>query len=66
MMFLLSSPLPYLLLNQFGDLREMSAPPLVLFVLNSLIYGGAMLGLRALCFRKVGKLLQREDSPHAV
>ncbi|MBI1313409.1 ABC transporter permease subunit [bacterium] len=61
-MLLLTSPFPYLLLNQVGELREMAASPPVLFVLNSLIYGGAMLCLRALCFRKVGKLLQREDS----
>jgi ABC-type transport system involved in multi-copper enzyme maturation permease subunit len=65
MMYLLSSPFPYLLLNQVGELRELRAPPVVLFVLNTLIYGGAMLGLRALCFSKVGMLLQREDSSDA-
>ena len=64
-MFLLTSPFPYLLLNQVGELREIAASPPVLFVLNTLIYGGAMLGLRALCFRNVGKLLEREDSSHA-
>lgn len=62
-MLLLTSPGPYLLLNHFGELRELWAPPPVLFMLNTLIYGGAILGLRALCFRKVGKLLQRGDSP---
>ena len=61
-MFLLTSPFPYLLLNQVGELREMAASPPALFVLNTLIYGGAMLGLRALCFRIVGKLLQRDDA----
>ncbi len=61
-MLLLTSPFPYLLLNQVGELREMAAPPLVLFVLNTLIYGGAMLGLRALSFHKVGNLLQRGDA----
>ncbi len=62
-MLLLASPGPYLVLNHFGELRELWAPPQVLFMLNTLVYGGAMLGLRALCFRKVGNLLQRRDSP---
>ncbi|MHC4876566.1 MAG: ABC transporter permease subunit [Planctomycetota bacterium] len=63
--FLLVSPLPYLLFNQIGELSDLGTHPVLLFVVNSLIYGGAMLGLRALCFRKFGKLLQREDSSHA-
>lgn len=62
-MLLLTSPGPYLLLSHFGNLRELWASPPVLFAINTLIYGGAILGLRALCFRKVGKLLQRGDSP---
>lgn len=62
-MFLLSSPFPYLLLNQVGGLYEMAGSPLTLFALNTLIYGSAMLVLRWLCFRRVGHLLQRVDTP---
>ena len=58
---LLVSPMPFLVFNQIGEARDLGAHPAVLFVVNTLIHGGALLGLRALCFRKVGKLLQRGD-----
>lgn len=59
---LLSSPLPFLLLNEFGQTREIMENATLAFALNTLIYGLILVGLRRACLKNLDLLLKRRDA----
>ncbi len=58
---LLASPLSFLLLNEFYELRVLGQPAWLLFVLNCTLYGTITWLLRRYCLTHLDSLLARND-----
>jgi len=63
--FLLASPLPFFVLNELFEVHQVlprNMPIVLLFAINTAIYGAALLGLRWLCLSQLDWLMKRSDS----
>jgi ABC-type transport system involved in multi-copper enzyme maturation permease subunit len=63
--FLLASPLPFFALNEVVEVHQLlprNMPIVLLFAINTAIYGAALLGLRWLCLSQLDWLMKRSDS----